>query len=111
MSSSPLQKHNVQPNLVKAPKDCVSLYDALEIEDPVVSNCIVDQTGMEGILLIPSNDRAMELLSHAVNVPRNCRQGVTVGGDKYYPDPNYKTYGSRYHRAQYLQVDTKEHIV
>jgi chromosome segregation ATPase len=105
------QKHNVHQNLVKAPPDCVGLYDALDIEDPVVANCIVDQAAIEGILLIPNNDRAMQLLSSQANVPKNCRQGVTITGDKYYPDPNYKTYGSRYHRAQYLQVDTKEHIV
>ncbi|RZB39350.1 structural maintenance of chromosomes protein 6 [Asbolus verrucosus] len=105
------KKHDVSQNLVNAPPDCVGLYNVLEIDDPVVANCIVDQMAIEGILLIPSNERAMQLLSNAAHVPRNCRQGVTVKGDKYFPDPNYKTYGSRYHRAQYLQVDTKEHII
>ncbi|XP_973544.4 structural maintenance of chromosomes protein 6 [Tribolium castaneum] len=105
------QKHDVTKNLVRAPSDCVGLYDVLEIEDAVVANCIVDQSQIEGILLIPSNDRAMQLLSNASHVPRNCQQGITITGDKYFPDPDYKTYGSRYHRAQYLQVDTKEHIL
>ncbi|XP_044253818.1 structural maintenance of chromosomes protein 6 [Tribolium madens] len=105
------KKHDVRNNLVRAPSDCVGIYDVLEIEDAVVANCIVDQAQVEGILLIPSNERAMQLLSHASHVPQNCQQGITIKGDKYYPDPNYKTYGSRYHRAQYLQVDTKEHIL
>ncbi|CAH0551726.1 unnamed protein product [Brassicogethes aeneus] len=104
------KKHNVQENLVRAPQDCVGLYDAIEIDDPVVSNCIIDQARIESILLIPSDIRAQELLSNQARVPRNCSQAVTMKGDKYYPDPNYKSYGSRYHHAKYLQVDAKEHM-
>ena len=51
---------------MKAPQDCVSLYNAIGIEDPIVSNCIVDQLSPENILLIPNNQRAMELLSDQV---------------------------------------------
>ncbi|KAJ8935418.1 hypothetical protein NQ314_012837, partial [Rhamnusium bicolor] len=104
------KKHDVKKNLVNAPEDCVSLYDAIEIEDPIVSNCIVDSSSPENILLIPNDRRAQELLSDQKFVPRNCSQGVTIKGDKYYPDPNYRSYGSHYHRAQYLQVDTKEYM-
>ncbi|XP_050312592.1 structural maintenance of chromosomes protein 6 isoform X2 [Anthonomus grandis grandis] len=103
-------KHDVRDNLVQAPRDCISLYDALIIHDVVVSNCIVDQMSSENILLIPNGERAMELMSDRANVPRNCRQGITITGDKYYPDPDYKTYASTYHKARYLQIDTKEHI-
>lgn len=98
-------------NLVESPPDCVALYDVIEIEDPIVFNCIVDQSGMENILLIPTDERAQELLSMQERVPRNCVQGVTMQGDKYYPDPNYRSYGSRQRRAKYLQIDTKEHAV
>ncbi|XP_050517633.1 structural maintenance of chromosomes protein 6 isoform X2 [Diabrotica virgifera virgifera] len=102
------KKHNVSAHLVVEPSDCKSLYNAIEIDDPVVSNAIVDNSSPENILLIPSDTRAQELLSDRRNVPRNCNQGVTIKGDKYYPDPNYKSYASSYHRAKFLQVDTKE---
>ncbi|CAG9858163.1 unnamed protein product [Phyllotreta striolata] len=104
------KKHDVSRNLVQEPKGCRSVYNAIDIEDPVVSNCIVDNCGPENILLVPSNDMAQQLLSERRNVPRNCYQGITENGDIYYPDPNYRTYASMYHRAQYLQVDTKEYI-
>ncbi|KAG5887604.1 hypothetical protein JTB14_002613 [Gonioctena quinquepunctata] len=64
----------------------------------------------ENILLIPTDRKAQELLSDKQHVPRNCHQGITAKGDKYYPDPNYRTYASNYVRAKYLQVDTKEYI-
>ncbi|KAI4467364.1 structural maintenance of chromosomes 56 smc5 smc6 [Holotrichia oblita] len=102
--------HDIASNLVQADIDCVSLYDAIDIKDPVVANCLIDQVSIESILLIPSTERAIELLSNQNRVPRNCSQGVTIKGDKYYPDPNYKTYASRYHKARYLQVDTGDLI-
>ncbi|XP_023020783.2 structural maintenance of chromosomes 6 [Leptinotarsa decemlineata] len=104
------KKHDIRRNLVYEPNDCVSLYNAIEISDTIVSNCIVDSCSPENILLIPTDRRAQELLSDRRTVPRNCHQGITTKGDKYYPDPNYRTYASNYVRAKYLQVDTKEYI-
>lgn len=92
------------------PPHCISLYNALEIADPIISNCIVDNSSPENILLIPDDPTAIELLSTRQNVPRNCYQGITIKGDRYYPDPNYRTYASQYHQAKYLQVDTKEYM-
>lgn len=88
----------------------MSLYNALDISDPVVSNCIVDTSNPEQILLISDNQIAVELLSNKENVPRNCSQGVTIKGDRYFPDPNYRTYASEYHQAKYLQEDTNEYM-
>ncbi|KAF5272537.1 hypothetical protein FQA39_LY07861 [Lamprigera yunnana] len=105
-----LKVHDVSCNLVKPVKGCVSVYDSLEIRDPVVANCLIDQVGIESVLLIPDSKTAIELMSNEHNVPRNCRQGITIKGDRYYPDPNYKTYASRYNTAQYLQVSTVEII-
>lgn len=104
------QKHRVQEHLVQAPNDCVSLYDVMVIDDPIVSNCVVDQLGPENVLLIPTEQLAMELMADRRRVPRNCKQSVTIEGDKYFPDPNYRTYASTYNQARYLQVDTKEHL-
>ncbi|XP_066139567.1 structural maintenance of chromosomes protein 6 [Euwallacea fornicatus] len=104
------RKHDVSNNLVHSPPDCTALYDAIIIDDPIVSNCIVDQMNTENVLLIPNGERAMELMSDKRSVPKNCKQSLTMKGDKYYPDPKYRTYGSNYHKARYLQVDTKEHM-
>ncbi|KAK9739088.1 hypothetical protein QE152_g9357 [Popillia japonica] len=38
----------------RADRDCISLYDAIDIKDPVVANCLIDQMSIESILLIPS---------------------------------------------------------
>ncbi|KAF7273557.1 hypothetical protein GWI33_013720 [Rhynchophorus ferrugineus] len=102
------QRHDVRKNLVRAPKDCISLYDVLSIDDPVVANCIIDQKSIESILLVPNNNRAIELMSNRRNVPAHCIQSITIKGDRYYPDPHYKTYASEYHTARFLQVNTEE---
>ncbi|KAK9874057.1 hypothetical protein WA026_002412 [Henosepilachna vigintioctopunctata] len=102
--------HDVTNNKVQAPPDCIGLFDVLEFEDPVVANCVIDESSIEGILLIPSDDRAMTLLSNKAHVPSKCSQGITIKGDRYFPDPNYKSYCSDYHQAQYLQIDASEHL-
>lgn len=96
--------------MVYEPPNCISLYNALEIDDPVISNCVVDNSSPENILLIPNDQTAIELLSNKQLVPRKCSQGVTMKGHRYYPDPNYRTYASQYHDAKYLQMDTKEYM-
>lgn len=105
-----MQKHDVSKNLLIEPTNCISLYNALEIDDPIVANCIVDCSAPENILLIPDDRTAIDLLSNQQRVPKNCHQGITMRGDRYYPDPNYRTYASQYHQAKYLQVDTKEYM-
>lgn len=100
------KKHNVCNNIITgAPQDCRCIYNAIEIDDVIVSNCTVDQYSIENILLIPNDKRAIQLMSYKQNVPRNCHSSLTIAGDRYFPDPNYKTYATRYHRAQYLQAD------
>ncbi|KAF5280331.1 hypothetical protein FQR65_LT03140 [Abscondita terminalis] len=104
------QTHDVSPHLVRPVNGCISVFDSLEISDPVVTNCLIDQVRLESVLLIPDNQTAIKLMSNKRDVPRNCRQGITVKGDRYYPDPNYKTYASRYRNAQYLQVSMADRI-
>lgn len=57
---------------MEAPHGCVSLYNALIIKDPVVSNCIVDQSSLENILLISNEEKAMELMSDRVSAHSEC---------------------------------------
>lgn len=103
-----MQIHDVSRFIVQEPQGCVSIFNALEFSDPVVANCLIDQLGIESTLLIPNTNTAIRLLSDASRVPRNCKKGITVNGDIFFPDPNYKTYGSRYKIAQLLQVSQEE---
>lgn len=102
--------HDVRPYLVETAFDYRSIYDVLEISDNIVLNCLIDQSGIESVILILSNKRAIELMSEVSKVPKNCKQAVTIEGDRYYPDPGYRTYGSRYHQARFLQTSTTERI-
>lgn len=105
------RKHDVRSNVIyDTPPDCACVYDAIEIEDPIVSNCIVDQNSIENVLLVPSDQRAIQLMSDRQNVPPNCRLSFTIEGHRYHPDPNYKTYSSRYHQAKFLQTNKSIYI-
>lgn len=95
---------------VHAPQDCLSLFDVLNFSDPVVANCMIDQHGIESILLIPNDEVALALLSETENVPNNCKYGVTLRGDTYYPSPNFRMYSGKLKQPRYLQVDTGERI-
>lgn len=103
--------HDVTPYKVHAPHHCIGVYDILNFSDPVVANCIIDQLGIESILLMPDDDAAIGLMSEGNNVPRNCKYGVTLRGDTYYPSPNFRMYSGKSKQARYLQVDTSERIV
>lgn len=87
------------------------MLEAMDISDPVVANCLIDQWEIECVLLIPTSQEACEIMSDANKVPRNCKRAITQQGDMFYPDPNYRTYGARRGiRAKYLQISTTEAI-
>ncbi|XP_008551546.1 structural maintenance of chromosomes protein 6 [Microplitis demolitor] len=87
-----------------------NLLDMMEISNPVVANCIIDQKEPECLLLIPTSEEAKEMMGHARNVPRNCKRAITKKGDTFFPDPQYRTYGGKVGRARYLQVSTTDVI-
>lgn len=88
----------------------MSVFDVLNFTDPIVANCVIDQVGVEMVLLLPNDDVAIHVLSESENVPKNCKYGVTLRGDTYYPPPNYRMYSGNCRQAKYLQVDTSERI-
>lgn len=71
---------------------------------------MIDQLGIESILLMPNDEVAQALLSEDHNVPINCKYGVTLRGDTYYPSPNFRMYSGKSRQPRYLQVDTGERI-
>ncbi|XP_012263077.2 structural maintenance of chromosomes protein 6 [Athalia rosae] len=102
--------HDVSRNCTRAP-GYQNLLEAMEISDPVVANCLIDQREVECVLLIPTSKEASEMLSDVHRVPKNCHRALTQQGDTFFPDPNYRSYGGRQGlRARYLQVSTTEAI-
>ncbi|KAI5740084.1 hypothetical protein M8J76_000353 [Diaphorina citri] len=75
--------------------DYNNVFANLEIDDPVVSNIIIELTSCQRILLIEDNGTAHHLLSDSHNVPANTKMGYTPDGSKHFPNKGssvYKTY-------------------
>ncbi|TRY56193.1 hypothetical protein DNTS_002545 [Danionella cerebrum] len=85
-----------------------SVLQALDIENPVVANCLIDMRGIETILLIKDNRDARRVMQSAGGaLPRNCREAFTREGDQVFTN---RYYSSEQHRAQYLTRDVEEEI-
>uniref|UniRef100_A0A4W6DDM7 Structural maintenance of chromosomes protein 6 n=1 Tax=Lates calcarifer TaxID=8187 RepID=A0A4W6DDM7_LATCA len=83
-----------------------SVLQALEIEDPVVANCLIDQRGIESILLIKNRTEARRVMQGR-NPPRNCTQAFSKEGDQIF---NNRSYTAEQTRANYLSGDVEEEI-
>lgn len=92
-------------------KGIFCLLDMLIIEDGDVANMLIDTAHIEQILLIQEDRDARYYLSDVNKVPRNCKSAITREGNKYYPDPNYKTYcGKVKPSASFLQASVEDAI-
>ena len=81
------------------------------MKDPVVGNYLIDSYRIEAILLVETDQMAMQLMSDEQNVPKNCRSALTLAGDKYFPAPGYKTYGATAKIApKYFHADCDSQI-
>ena len=94
----------------KAPQNCPhpTVLDILEVKDTVVGNCLIDQRGIEHVILIRTAQEAR-------NVMRNLRTGgvkeaFTMEGDQIFPEPNYRYYSSNKERAQFLSANVEDVI-
>uniref|UniRef100_UPI003AAFC68E structural maintenance of chromosomes protein 6 isoform X2 n=1 Tax=Centroberyx gerrardi TaxID=166262 RepID=UPI003AAFC68E len=97
--------HETSRRAVNHP-DYPSVLQALEIEDPVVANCLIDQRGIECVLLIKNRTAARRLMMGS-NPPKNCSQAFSMDGDQIY---NNRSYSSDQNRANYLSGDVEEEI-
>ncbi|XP_060947359.1 structural maintenance of chromosomes protein 6-like [Limanda limanda] len=86
--------------------DYPSVLQALEIEDPVVANCLIDQTGIESILLIKNRTEARRVMQ-GNNPPRNCNMAFSKEGDQIY---NNRSYTADQTRANRLSGDVEDEI-
>ncbi|XP_074541854.1 structural maintenance of chromosomes protein 6 [Halichoeres trimaculatus] len=99
------QVHDTRKRAVNHP-NYPSVLQALEIEDPVVANCLIDQKGIESILLIEDRTEARRVMQGR-NPPQNCTQAFSKDGDQIFTNRSYTTDQTR---ANYLSGDVEEEI-
>lgn len=97
--------HDTRARAVNHP-NYPSVLQALEIEDPVVANCLIDQRGIESILLIKNRTEARRVMQ-GKNPPHHCTQAFSREGDQIFNDRNYTAEQTR---ANYLSGDVEEEI-
>ncbi|XP_053828607.1 structural maintenance of chromosomes protein 6 isoform X1 [Vidua macroura] len=83
-----------------------SVLTALEIDNPVVANCLIDMRGIETVLLIKNNRRAREVMQ-CNRPPRNCKEAFTAEGDQVF---ERRYYSSNSVRPQLLSQDVEAEI-
>ncbi|KFQ34223.1 Structural maintenance of chromosomes protein 6, partial [Merops nubicus] len=83
-----------------------SVLTALEIDNAVVANCLIDVRGIETILLIKSNIKAREVMQ-LNRPPKNCREAFTAAGDQVF---ERRYYSSEYLRPKFLSQDVEAEI-
>uniref|UniRef100_A0A3P9MZH7 Structural maintenance of chromosomes protein 6 n=1 Tax=Poecilia reticulata TaxID=8081 RepID=A0A3P9MZH7_POERE len=83
-----------------------SVLQALDIEDPIVANCLIDQKNIESILLIKNRTEARRIMQ-GKNPPANCIQAFSKDGDQIFTNRNYS---SDQTRPNYLSGDVEEEI-
>ncbi|KAK7922465.1 hypothetical protein WMY93_009367 [Mugilogobius chulae] len=93
------QVHDTRRRGVNHP-DYPSVLQALDIEDPVVANCLIDQRSIESVLLIKNRTEARAVMQGR-NPPQNCTQAFSKDGDQIFPNRNYSADQSR---ANYLHL-------
>lgn len=84
-----------------------SILQALEIDDPNVTNCLIDMRGIETILLIKNQADARRVMQRG-QTPQNCREAFTGHGDQVFSNRYYSS--ESYRRAMYLGGDVEEEI-
>lgn len=101
--------YDVQSGAVVAPTGTRRVMDVLRVSNPVVMNCLIDQSRIEAILLTEDEAIAMRLTADEENVPTNLLRVMLLKPfSMFYPEPNYRSYSIEQRHARYLQVDVAE---
>ena len=88
-----------------------TILDMLEIENPNVTNCLIDHKNIEKILLMDHDHQAQSLLSSTHKVPRNCKFAYTGDMNQFYPAPMYRSYAIHSRKkGNVLQTSMSDHL-
>ncbi|XP_073683630.1 structural maintenance of chromosomes protein 6 [Garra rufa] len=79
--------YNLQGRGVHHP-EFPSVLDCLNIENPVITNCLIDMRSIESILVIKEKACARKVMQGS-RPPRNCREAFTADGDQVYTNRYY----------------------
>ncbi|XP_070284811.1 structural maintenance of chromosomes protein 6 isoform X2 [Myotis yumanensis] len=83
-----------------------TVLTALEINNAVVANSLIDMRGIETVLLIKSNSVARAVMQ-SQKPPKNCREAFTADGDQVFAG---RYYSSEYTRPKFLSRDVDSEI-
>ncbi|KAJ3607116.1 hypothetical protein NHX12_026630 [Muraenolepis orangiensis] len=83
-----------------------SVLQCLDIEDPVVANCLIDQRGIESVLLFKSRAEARQVMQGA-SPPKNCMHAFSADGDQVFVN---RVWTAEQCRANFLFGDVEEEI-
>ena len=112
------RRHDVRQYKVDHPQ-YKSMLDYLTISEDFVFNLIVDNSGLESIAYIPSDETATSLLIDANRVPRNCKQAYTrdctvmyaAGSKPFRSYPNYVRRSCVFSRDVQQEIDEIKHHI
>ncbi|XP_052436639.1 structural maintenance of chromosomes protein 6 [Carassius gibelio] len=98
--------YNLQGRGVQHP-EFPSVLECINVENPVMTNCLIDMRGIESILIIKENARARKVMQGS-RPPKNCREAFTGDGDQVYTNRYYTA--EHEVLAQYLGGDPEAEI-
>ncbi|XP_022314343.2 structural maintenance of chromosomes protein 6-like isoform X1 [Crassostrea virginica] len=88
-----------------------AVYDVIDSQDPVILNTLIDQRGIENILLIEDKVEARTVMDPDVQAqPRNCHEAFTVEGDQIHSVPSLRYYSNNNSHARFLTSNTEQDI-
>ncbi|XP_061478624.1 structural maintenance of chromosomes protein 6 isoform X2 [Rhineura floridana] len=86
--------------------DFPSVLTALDIDNAVIANCLINMRGIETVLLIKSNHDARRVMQQN-KPPKNCKEAFTADGDQVF---ERRYYSCEYTRPRYLSRDVEADI-
>ncbi|XP_074643898.1 structural maintenance of chromosomes protein 6-like isoform X2 [Tubulanus polymorphus] len=101
------RRHDVSQHAAQTDK-YPTVLDMLEIEDSVVANCLIDQRGIESIILIADDEEAKVVMDK--HPPLNVREAYIPTGDQLYCLPTFRYYSTDMKQPQFLKVNVEEEI-
>ncbi|XP_033121224.1 structural maintenance of chromosomes protein 6-like [Anneissia japonica] len=84
------------------------LLDQISVEDPDVFNCLIDQRGIEFVILVEEGRQARDYMFRSP--PQNCKECFTLEGDQIYPGKNQRSYASTQTKAQVLKASLDDEV-
>lgn len=80
--------------------DYSTVYDMLNIKDPVVANTLIDQRKIETVLLLPDRNVGQEVIERGRVA--NCQEAFLMNGDQLLNSQSFRYYSCRFKSTRYF---------